>query len=95
MASPKEKITRLPTAAKVPPRPLAKLERCPEHGWVVLAIFSLRPCCLVAALQRIAAGDGDAKSIAQAALLPNDPRVKRAPRVSYRRSPPKGRPGTG
>jgi hypothetical protein len=63
---------------------MAKLERCPEHGWVVLAIFSLRPCCLVAALQRIAAGDEDAKAIAEAALKPNDQRVKRVPALKGR-----------
>jgi hypothetical protein len=74
------KVRRLPKPVKVPPRPQAVLERCEVHGWVVMPLFSLRPCCLVAALQRIAAGHADAKAIAAEALRPRDPRVKRVPR---------------
>jgi hypothetical protein len=44
-----------------------------------MPIFSLRPCCLVAALQRIAAGDGEAAAIAEEALRPRDRRIKKVP----------------
>jgi len=71
----------------VPARPQAVLERCEIHGWVVMPIFSLRPCCLVAALQRIAAGDGDAAAIAEEALRPRDRRIK-VPRQQRRSNRP-------
>lgn len=80
MARPFPKVRRLPGAAKVSPRPQAVLERCETHGWTVMPIFSLRPCCLVAALQQIAAGDGNAKTIAEEALRRRDRRIKAVPR---------------
>lgn len=80
-----KKLGHLPKPKKVPPWPLAVLERCEAHGWVVLPIFSLRPCCLVAALQRISTGDGDPKEIAEEALRPSDSRIKELPRLWCKR----------
>lgn len=79
IASVSKKVRSLPRPARVPPRPAAILERCEAHGWVVLPIFSLRPCCLIAALQQIAAGKGDAKAIAERALRPRDERIRKLP----------------